>query len=55
MGDISDMFNTTGMKEMYRNPAFKVLLVAAFANIGSSIGTFVSLPKVILPLIRSIF
>ncbi len=55
VGDVSDMFKTTGIKEMYHNKAFKVLLVVAFANIGSSIGTFVSLPKVILPLIRSIF
>lgn len=55
VGDVSDMFNTTGMREMYHNRAFKVLLVTAFANIGSSIGTFVFIPKVILPLIRSIF
>ncbi|MFQ5974999.1 MAG: TraB/GumN family protein [Candidatus Hydrothermarchaeales archaeon] len=55
VGDVSDMFKTTGMKEMYHNKAFKVLLVAAFANIGSILGTFISIPKVIVPLIKSIF
>ncbi|MFQ5887482.1 MAG: TraB/GumN family protein [Candidatus Hydrothermarchaeales archaeon] len=55
VGDVSEMFKTTGIRELYNNKAFKVLLVVAFANIGSSIGTFVSIPKVILPLIRSIF
>ncbi|MFQ6136033.1 MAG: TraB/GumN family protein [Candidatus Hydrothermarchaeales archaeon] len=55
VGDVSEMFKVTGARELYGNRAFKVLLVVAFANIGSSMGTFISIPKVILPLIKSIF
>lgn len=54
VGDVSAMFKTASFRELLSNRAFKVLLVVAFANLGSSIGTFVSFPKVILPLIRNI-
>jgi pheromone shutdown protein TraB len=40
VNDVSDMFNTVNYRELYRNNAFKVLLVTAFANIGSMLGTF---------------
>lgn len=55
VGDVGKMFKITGYKELFRNKAFKVLLVTVAANIGSSLGTFISIPKVILPLVRSIF
>lgn len=54
VGDVSAIFKTTSLRELYKNKAFKVLLVTAFANIGSSLGTFVSFPKVLLPLIKSL-
>jgi len=53
VGDVSASFKTTSFGELRRNNAFKVLLVTAFANIGSSIGTLVFLPNVLLPLIKS--
>jgi pheromone shutdown-related protein TraB len=55
VGDVRAVFKTTNYAELYRNKAFKVLLVTAVANIGSSLGTLVSIPKVILPLVKSIF
>jgi pheromone shutdown-related protein TraB len=54
VGDVSDVFRTNSFRELYKNKAFKVLLVTAFANIGSSLGTFVSFPKILLPLVRTI-
>lgn len=53
VGDVSASFKTTSFRELRRNNAFKVLLVTAFANIGSSIGTLVFIPNVLLPLIKS--
>jgi len=35
--------------------AAEVLLVTAFANIGSSLGTFYSFPKILLPLLKGAF
>lgn len=32
------------LRELFRNPVWRVLLVTALTNVGSSIGTFVSLP-----------
>jgi len=55
VGDVSKMFKTSGMRDLYRNSAFRVLLVTALANLGSMVGTFVSFPTIILPLYRSIF
>ena len=52
--DVSDMFKINHYPNLMKNNAFKVLLVTAMANIGSMIGTFLSLPTIILPLIRSI-
>ena len=38
--DVEEMLNAESFKEVYRNRAFRVLLVAAMTNIGSMIGTF---------------
>jgi pheromone shutdown-related protein TraB len=54
VGDVSDIFKTTSFRELYRNKAFRVLLVTAVANIGSSLGTFVSFPKVLFPLLKNL-
>ncbi|NOZ86331.1 MAG: TraB/GumN family protein [Deltaproteobacteria bacterium] len=40
VNDISDMFKTADYRELYRNNAFRVLLVTALANVGSMLGTF---------------
>jgi pheromone shutdown-related protein TraB len=55
VGDVSAAFKTTSFKELRKNNAFKVLLVTAFANIGSSIGTLAFIPNVLVPLIKSMF
>jgi len=55
VGDVKEMFKTTSYRELYRNRAFKVLLVTAFANIGSSLGTFISIPQVVLPLMKRVW
>jgi len=52
--DVSEMFKTSSCMELYRNRAFKVLLVTALANLGSMLGTFISFPTIIFPLIKSI-
>ncbi|WP_457549219.1 TraB/GumN family protein [Archaeoglobus sp.] len=37
--DIVDLLNASSLKDLWRNKAFRVLLVAALTNIGSMIGT----------------
>lgn len=54
VSDVSNMFKITTFRELYRNRAFKVLLVAAAANLASMLGTFISFPTVILPLFKGI-
>jgi pheromone shutdown-related protein TraB len=53
VGDVSAAFKTTSFKELRKNNAFKVLMVTAFANIGSSIGTLAFVPHVLVPLVKS--
>jgi pheromone shutdown-related protein TraB len=55
VGDVKEMFKISGYRELYRNRAFKVLLVAALANIGSTIGTFTFIPKVLVPMLKGVF
>jgi len=54
VNDITQMFKVNEFGELVRNNAFRVLLVTAFANIGSMLGTFISFPTIILPLLRKI-
>jgi pheromone shutdown-related protein TraB len=54
VGDATALFHSESFRELYRNRAFKVLLVTAFANLGSSLGTLVSFPRVLLPLLRGV-
>jgi pheromone shutdown-related protein TraB len=53
--DVSTAFKMSSFKELRKNNAFRVLMVTAFANIGSSIGTLAFIPKVLVPLVKSIF
>lgn len=55
VGDVSTAFKAASLRELYGNKAFRVLLVTAFANIGSSLGTFYSFPKILLPLLKGAF
>lgn len=43
MEDAKSMLNVESLRELMRNKLFKVILVAALANIGSTAGTFIGL------------
>ncbi len=55
VGDVKEMFKIAGLRELYRNRAFRVLLVAALANIGSTVGTFTFIPRVLIPMLEGAF
>ncbi|NOZ58503.1 MAG: TraB/GumN family protein [Euryarchaeota archaeon] len=55
VGEVSAMFKAASTGELFRNRAFRVLLVTAFANLGSMLGTAISFPTIILPLYQKIF
>ncbi len=52
--DVVKVFNVESFKELYSNKAFRVVLVTALGNLGSLIGTLISIPTVILPLIKAL-
>ncbi|GAB6055233.1 hypothetical protein JCM15415_05490 [Methanobacterium movens] len=49
-GDLVDFGKCEDLKDLWNNNLFRVLLVVAGANIGSIIGSFITIPQVILPL-----
>ncbi len=55
VSDVSAAFKMSSFRELRKNNAFKVILVTAFANIGSSIGTLAFIPNVLVPMIKSMF
>lgn len=55
VNDVSTMFKTSGFGDLYKNKAFKVLIVTAMANVGSMIGTSVAFPTIVWPLLKDIF
>jgi pheromone shutdown-related protein TraB len=54
VSEVKEMFKISGYRELYNNGAFRVLLVAALANIGSMIGTFTFIPKVLVPMLEGV-
>ncbi|NOZ82270.1 MAG: TraB/GumN family protein [Euryarchaeota archaeon] len=48
--DVAEMFSASAFSELMRNSAFRVVLVTALGNLGSALGTFISLPTVLMPL-----
>ncbi len=48
--DVAEMFSAGALRELMKNRAFRVLLVTALGNFGSALGTFISLPTVLMPL-----
>lgn len=50
--DFKALLKANSYRELLNNKAFRVILVGAFANIGSSIGTLAFIPRVLLPIIR---
>jgi pheromone shutdown-related protein TraB len=47
VGDFEAIKTAANWKEFYRNPVIRVLLVTALANVGSMIGTYLGLAKII--------
>jgi pheromone shutdown-related protein TraB len=54
MDDLSDLSKTESLRDLWNNNLFRILLVVEGANIGCSIGTFLSIPNVLLPLINQL-
>lgn len=52
--DVSEMFKAGTPGQLMGNNAFRVLMVAALANIGSIMGTIISIPTIIYPMIKNI-
>lgn len=52
--DLSDFTKCESFKELWGNNLFRVLMVVLGANIGCSIGTFITIPQVIFPLFGKI-
>ncbi len=51
--DVSEMFKAGTSGQLMSNSAFRVLTVAALANVGSILGTIISFPTIIYPLIKN--
>ena len=54
MDDLSDLSKSESFRDLWNNNLFRILLVVVGANIGCSIGTFLSIPNVLLPLINQL-
>jgi len=52
--DLEALTKIEDMDDLMANSAFRVLLVGAAANIGSTIGTFVSIPAVLTPILSKL-
>jgi pheromone shutdown-related protein TraB len=52
VGDVREMLKISSYRQLWGNNAFKVLLVTALANLGSTIGTFTFIPRVLVPMLE---
>jgi len=52
MDDLASLSKSESLRDMWNNNLFRILLVVVGANIGTTIGVFLSIPNVILPLIN---
>lgn len=52
--DLAKLPKCEGLRDMWHNQLFRVLLVVVGANIGTSIGTFLSIPNVLWPLLSKL-
>lgn len=53
--DLEQVTKADDFDSLWKNKAFKVLLVGAAANIGSTIGTFLAIPTVLAPIMSRLF
>lgn len=54
MDDLASLSKSESLRDMWNNNLFRILLVVAGANIGTTIGVFLSIPNVLLPLINKL-
>lgn len=54
MDDLANLPKCESLRELFGNSLFRVLMVVLGANIGASIGAFLSIPNVLFPLAKSI-
>lgn len=52
MEDLASLSKSESLRDMWNNNLFRILLVVVGANIGTTIGVFLSIPNVLLPLIN---
>ncbi|HEY0196400.1 MAG TPA: TraB family protein, partial [Methanobacterium sp.] len=52
--DLAELPKSEGLRDMWNNKLFRVLLVVVGANIGTSIGTFIAIPNVLWPLVSKL-
>lgn len=52
MDDLANLSKSESLRDMWNNNLFRILLVVVGANIGTTIGVFLSIPNVLLPLIN---
>lgn len=55
MDDLSDFSKCENLKDFWQNNLFRVLIVTAGANIGATIGAFLTIPNVFYPLLIKIY
>jgi len=53
-GDLENLNKCDSLRDLWENNLFRVMLVVAGANLGCSIGTFLTIPQIILPMIGKI-
>jgi len=52
MEDLASLSKSESLRDMWNNNLFRILLVVVGANIGTTIGVFLSIPNVLIPLIN---
>jgi len=54
MEDLADLPKSESLRDLWNNRLFRILLVVVGANIGTTIGVFLSIPNVLMPLINKL-
>jgi pheromone shutdown-related protein TraB len=54
MDDLAGLSKSESLRDLWNNNLFRILLVVVGANIGCSIGTFLSIPNVLWPLLSKL-
>lgn len=52
--DLAELPKCEGFRDLWKNKLFRVLLVVIGANLGTTIGTLIAIPNVLIPLINKI-